>query len=91
MAAMKGQDAQGLNIDTATQLKEELIQIDNLKFVSVDVKRLIPDILLSPHRPTHIVRIVSSNQNQQYPPRYFWLSWDNFDRETSKLLWLFSI
>jgi hypothetical protein len=91
VATMKKQDTDGFDIETATQLKEELDQINNLKFVSIDIKRLIPDILLAPHRPTHIVRIVLQNQNQQSHPRYFWLAWANVDKETSKLLWLFSI
>ena len=91
MAALKDQDTGEFDTETATQLKEELDRINNLKFVSVNVKRLIPDILLQPHRPTHVVRVVMQNQNQQDPPRYFWLPYANIDKETSKFFWLFSI
>ena len=91
MATLKKQDKDEFDIATATQMKEELDRINNLKFVSVDVKRLIPDIVLAPHKPTHIVRVVLQNQNQQSPPRYFWLPYAYKDKETSKLFWLFSI
>ena len=91
MTALKDQNKKSFDFETAAQMKEELDRINNLKFVSVDVKRLIPDILLMPDRPSHVVKVVLQNQNQQYPPRYFWLPWANIDRETSKLAWLFSI
>ena len=91
MAALKDRNKDGFDVETAAQMKEELTLINNLKFVSVDVKRLIPDILLMPDRPAHVVRVVLQNRNQQYPPRYFWLPWADIDRETSKLAWFFSI
>jgi len=90
-AILKDKDADGFDIETATQMKEELNRVNNLKFVSVDVRRLIPDILLAPHRPTHIVRVVMQNQNQQHTQRYFWLPYAYIDKETTKLLWIFSI
>lgn len=91
MAALKDRNKDGFDLETAARMKEELDRINNLKFVSVDVKRLIPDILLMPDRPSHIVRVVLQNQNQQAAPRYFWLPWADIDRETSKLAWFFSI
>ena len=91
MAAMKDRNAHGFDIETAAKLKEELDMINNLKFVSVDVKRFIPDVLLDSDRPAHIVRVVLQNRNQQDPPRYFWLPYADIDKETSKLLWIFSI
>ncbi len=91
MAALKDKRVSKSDVDIGRQLKEELSQINTFEFMSVDVGRLIPDILLRPHRPTHIVRVVLRNQHQQFPPRYFWLPWADIDSETSQLAWLFSI
>lgn len=91
MATLKDEHKDGFDIDTATQLKEELDRINNFKFVSVDVRRLIPDIVFNPLRPDHVVRIVIQNQKQQCPPRYFLLPWADIDSETSKFLWIMSI
>ena len=91
IATMKDRHKDGFDIDTATQLKEELDQINDLKFVSVDVRRLIPDIVFNPLRPDYVVRIVMHSQNQQHHPRYFLLPWADIDSETSKFLWNLSI
>lgn len=91
MAALESRNSGESDFDTAAQLKQELDRIDNMKFVSVDVRRLIPDILLSPLRPSHVVRVVLLDRNQQSPPRYFLLPYAYIDKESSKILWLFSI
>ena len=79
------------DVASARQMAKELRRIRDLKFVSVDAGRLIPDFLLRPHRPTHIVRVVSRDGDRQFAPRYFWLPWDGIDTETSKTAWFFSI
>lgn len=77
-------------VDSARQMEKEIRRIRNLKFISIDVGRLVPDIVLRPHRPTHIVRVVWRDKDRQYAPRYFWLPWDGIDTETSKYAWFFS-
>lgn len=79
------------DVDSARQMERELRWINNLKFVSTDVARLLPDFVLRPHRPTHIVRVVLRDQERQYAPRYFWLPWSGIDRETSRMAWYFSL
>lgn len=79
------------NVDSARQMEKELRRIKDLKFVSIDVGRLIPDFLLRPHRPTHIVRVVLRDDDGQHPPRYFRLPWDGIDTESSRAAWFFSI
>jgi hypothetical protein len=78
------------DVDSARQMAKELRRIRNLKFVSVDVGRLIPDFLLRPHRPTHIVRVVVRDGDRQYTPRYFRLPWDGIDGDSSRIAWFFS-
>ena len=53
----------------AMQWKEEIDQANNLKFVSIKVKRPLPDILFSLDSPTYVVRVVFRDKNQQYSPR----------------------
>jgi len=77
--------------DIAERLNKRLIQLRNLEFVAIDVKQLIPSILLTPHRPSQIARVVLRDESQQYPPRYFWLTWADVDSETSIIAWFFSI
>ncbi len=77
--------------DMAKQWEKEINQINNLKFVSATIKRPFPDILLGFDTPTYVVRVVFLDQNQQHSTHYFWLSWNGFDRETSKSVWFFSI
>ena len=87
---MSGQGKQP-DFDKARQMEKELRRIKELKFVSVDVGRLIPDYLLRPHRPTHIVRVVFRDAAGQLVPRYFSLPWDGIDAESSRAAWFFSI
>ena len=77
--------------DMAKQWEKEINRINNLKFVSVTIKRPFPDILLSFESPTYVVRVVFLGENRQQSIRYFWLSWDGIDREISKRVWFFSI
>ena len=79
------------DVDSARQMEKELRRIRDLKFVSIDVGRLIPDFLLRPHRPTYIVRVVLRDGDGRHPPRYFRLPWDGIDTESSRAAWLFSI
>ena len=77
--------------DSTRQLGKELRRIRELQFVTVDVRRLVPDYLLRPHSPTHVVRVVLRDKGRQYPARYFWISWGGVDRETSKYAWYFAL
>ena len=79
------------DIDIGWQLGKELSRINNSEFDSIDVRRLIPDTLLRPHVPTHVVRVILRDQDQEYPPRYFVFPWGDVDSETSKYAWMFSI
>lgn len=79
------------DVDSARQMEKALRRIRDLKFVSIDVGRLVPDFLLRPHRPTHIVRVVLRDGDRQYPPRYFRLPWDGIDTESSRTAWFFAI
>ena len=85
---------QGIKVpdyDMAEQWKKEINRINNLKFVAVTMKRPLPDILFSFESPTYVVEVTVIDENQQHNLRYFWLSWDGIDRETSKLIWFFSV
>ena len=62
-----------------------------MKFSSVTVKRLIPDILFGIGSPCWVVRVTLPDNGQQQHSRYFWLSWDGVDREIAKVFWYFSI
>jgi len=79
------------DVDRARQMARELRRIRELQFVSIDVARLIPDFVLRPHMPTHIVRVVLRDRERQYAPRYFWLPWGGVDSETSRYAWYFSL
>ena len=75
--------------DLALQWKEAVDRIKNLRFVSVKVKRPLPE-LLNPLSPDSVVRVVLVGPNEPPRIRYFWLSWAGIDRECSKLAWTFS-
>lgn len=77
--------------DVAAQWEEEIKDIKNLRFKSVDVNRLIPDILFNDFSPSWVVRISIPDDNEKLNYRYFWLGWDGIDRETSRVIWFFSI
>lgn len=79
-----------LSGDMGRHLAEELARLEKIEFVSIEVNRLIPDFLLKPHRPTHIVRVEMRIDDHRFAPRYFWLSSAHIDRETSKYAWYFS-
>lgn len=78
------------DVEAATEVKEGLGRVRDLEFVSVEVRRLVPDILLRPHRPTHVARVVLRDEGHQLAPRYFWLPWSHIDSEASELAWFFS-
>lgn len=80
-----------ITYETSQNIKESLIEIKAIEFDSVKIRKLLPDYLLKPHRPTYIVWAEMHNENQKYPSRYFWLSWPNIDRETTKNAWYFSM
>ena len=87
---MKGPGRQP-DVEAARQMEKQLRWVKGVKFVSVDVARLLPDFVLRPHRPTHIVRVVLRDQERQHAPRYFWLPWGGVDTETSRAAWYFAL
>jgi len=91
LAERNGKPAAEADVGVGLRLKEALEQLNGLEFLSVDVKRPIPDILLRPHQPGHVVRVVLRDRNRQYAPRYFWLPWGDVDSETSRWAWFFSM
>ena len=74
-----------------SELAEELKKINAIEFTSIEVRKLIPDILIRPHRPTHIARVEMRTDTEKFPPRYFWLPWSNIDSETIETAWYFSL
>jgi hypothetical protein len=91
MSILMNKQVKQRDVEIGWQLEKELGRINDLEFVSIEVRRLIPDILLRPHIPTHVVQVIVRDQNRQYPPRYFWMPWGDVDSETSKYAWMFSI
>ena len=79
------------DVDSARQMEKDLRRIKDLKFVSIDVGRVIPDFLLRPHRPTHIARVVLRDGDGQHALRYFRLPWGGIGTESSRAAWFFSI
>ena len=73
-----------------SELAEELKKVNTVEITAIEVKKLLPDIFIRPHRPTHIVRVEIRTDLQEYPPRYFWLPWSNVDSETSEAVWYFA-
>jgi len=74
-----------------SELAEELKQINAIKITSIEVRKLIPDIVIRPHRPTHIVRVEMHTDTKTFPPRYFWLPWTSIDSETTETAWYLSL
>lgn len=74
-----------------SELAEELKKINAIEITSIEVRKLIPDILIRPDRPTHIARVVMRTDTEKFPPRYFWLPWSNIDSETTETAWYFSL
>ena len=77
--------------NTALRWKEKNARIDRLKFLSIKVNRLIPDVLLVDPRPHFVVRVVVQGDEGETRTRYFSLSTGGIDRETSYIAWFFSI
>lgn len=77
--------------DRARQWKEETHRIDRIRFLSIRVNRLIPDILLLDPTPHFVVRVKVQENKGKAGTRYFLLRMDGIDTETSYMAWLFSI
>ena len=77
--------------DRARQWKEEIDRINGIPFLSVRVKRLIPDVLFFSTTPDFVVRVVLKEDGGNTRTRYFLLSTAGIDIETSYAAWLFSI
>ena len=73
------------------ELAEELKRINAIEITSIEVRKLIPDIFIRPHRPTFIVRVEMRTSTERFSPRYFWLPWTGIDNETGELAWYFSL
>lgn len=73
-----------------TELAEELKKINTVEITSIEVKKLLPDIFIRPHRPTYIARVEMKTASKQFPTRYFWLPWTNIDSETNEAAWYFA-
>jgi len=90
MAAYKRQGLELPGNELAEQWAQEIKAINNLEFISIKVKRPIPDLFFA-ELPTYVVRVVFRDADQEYAPRYFWLSQGDIDREISKMAWHLSI
>jgi hypothetical protein len=78
------------NREMGLRYEEEVDRVNNLEFVSVEVRRTI----IPPHlrRSMHfVVRAVIRDQKQHTETRYFWLNSAIVVRETSKLHWYIPI
>lgn len=73
-----------------SQLAEELKKINAVEITSIEVKKLLPDIFIRPHRPTFIARVEMKTATKKFPPRFFWLPWTGIDTETTELAWQFA-
>jgi len=73
------------NRQMGLRYEEEVDRVNNLEFVSVEVKRTI----IPPHlrRSTHFVVKAVIRDQGQIVTRYFWLNGPMVVRETSKLHW----
>jgi hypothetical protein len=74
-----------------SELAEELKKVNAVEIKTIEVRKLIPDILIRPSRPTHIARVEMRTATEKFPPRYFWLPWSNIDSETTEAAWYFSL
>ncbi|MFC1580151.1 hypothetical protein ACFL4N_04500 [Thermodesulfobacteriota bacterium] len=91
MAMLKGQGRRLPDHDRARQWKEKIGRINRTRFLSIRVKRLIPDILLLDPTPHFAVRVVVQENGRDPDTRYFLLSTAGMDRETTYVAWFFSI
>lgn len=72
--------------EAALRYEEEVDRIDNLEFVSVEVRRTIIPPHLRRSRPHFVVKaVIRDRENIQ--TRYFWSDAIRVVRETSKLHW----
>ena len=91
LAVLKQKGARLPDVETAKQWQKEIGRINSLEFVSVEVNIILPDLLLAPFMPTYVVKAVIRDGKRPAGTRYFWLSWSRTDRETSKVVWFFSL
>jgi hypothetical protein len=70
----------------AERWQEELRRVHDTEFLSVDVRRPLPDYLSV--RPSFVVRIVLRQQGGPPQTRYYWLGRTTLGAETSKWVWL---
>ena len=71
-------------------LGRALAGVKAIEFTSLDTGKLLPDYLLRPHRPTHIVRAEMRAPGRPAAVRYFWLPWAGIDSETGRIAWAFA-
>ncbi len=76
--------------EKAEALARALAGVQAIEFASLDTGKLLPDYVLRPHRPTHIVRAEMGIPGGKPAVRYFWLPWDGIDRETGRSAWAFA-
>lgn len=76
--------------ESAERLAAQFRRVAALRFEVLGVKRPIPD-LLHPDRPNFVVRVRVAAPDRPDEVRYFWLGWDGFDREVSRIAWLLAI
>jgi len=72
--------------EMALRYEEEVDRIDNLEFVSVEVRRTIIPPHLRRGRPHFVVKVVIRDR-ENIQTRYFWSDSIMVVRETSKLHW----
>jgi len=77
--------------EKAEALGRALAAAKAIEFASLETGKLLPDYVLRPHRPTHIVRAEMGAPGRPPAVRYFWLPWDGIDRETGRAAWYFAL
>jgi len=77
--------------ETAAQWAREIRRVRGLSFHSIGIRRPFPDVFLGFDTPAWVVRVVFLEGDRKQEPRYFWLSWDGIDGETSKWVWYVSV
>ena len=91
MAIVKESGRRLPDYDMAGQWKKEIDRIDRIKFLSIRVNRLIPDVLLLDPTPHFVVRVKVQDNGEETRTRYFLLRTVGIDTETSYMAWFFSI
>ena len=77
--------------EKAEALAQALARVKSTQLRKLEMGKLLPDYLLRPHRPTHIVRVEVLEPGRAPAIRYFSLPWDGIDGETGAGLWHFSL